>query len=151
MVLFAHNAIITRKLWFLLFFFKATGKRTEFALMYSCTIHCQLNCIIQLLSVLFNLPDFALFELIWFFEFMIEKPFNRDNFTLHKYYFKKPRGHLYLKTPSEKSLICLTFIVESWKTHPENFSKFQFSGTWARRFYWKTHLLKSIEFKFSFL
>ena len=27
----------------------------------------------------------------------------------------------------------------SWKTHPENCSNFQFSGSWARPYYWKTH------------
>ena len=33
----------------------------------------------------------------------------------------------------------LTLIGKSWKTHPEIFPKLQFSGLWARPFYWKTH------------
>ena len=33
----------------------------------------------------------------------------------------------------------LTLIRKSWKTYPEIFPKFQFSGLWARPFYWETH------------
>ena len=34
---------------------------------------------------------------------------------------------------------CLTLIGKSWKTHPEIFLKFSFSGSSHRPFYWKTH------------
>ena len=40
----------------------------------------------------------------------------------------------------------LTLIGKSWKINPENFPKFQFSGSWARRFYWKTNVLNLLEF-----
>ena len=45
-----------------------------------------------------------------------------------------------------------TLIGKSWKTHPEIFLKFSFSGSSHRPFYWKTHPLKIISFKnlFSF-
>ena len=33
----------------------------------------------------------------------------------------------------------LTLIGKSWKTHPGIIPKFQFSGSWARPFNWKTH------------
>ena len=33
----------------------------------------------------------------------------------------------------------LTLIGKSWKTHPEIFLKFSFSGSSHRPFYWKTH------------
>ena len=40
---------------------------------------------------------------------------------------------------SELELISWTLIGKFWKTHPENFPKFQFSGSWARPYHWKTH------------
>ena len=36
----------------------------------------------------------------------------------------------------------LTLIGKSWKTHPEIFLKFSFSGSSYRPFYWKTHLFE---------
>ena len=33
----------------------------------------------------------------------------------------------------------LTRITKIWKTHPENFPKFLFSGSWASPYYWTTH------------
>ena len=39
-------------------------------------------------------------------------------------------------------IILLTLIGKSWKTHPEIFLKFSFSGSSHRPFYWKTHPLK---------
>ena len=38
--------------------------------------------------------------------------------------------------------VYLTPIGKSWKTHPENFLKFPFSGSSHRPLYWKTHPLK---------
>ena len=35
--------------------------------------------------------------------------------------------------------VSLTLICKSWKTHPEIFLKFSFSGSSHRPFYWKTH------------
>ena len=46
----------------------------------------------------------------------------------------------------------LTLIGKSWKTHPEIFLKFSFSGSSHRPFYWKTHPLKimsTIQFFFN--
>ena len=40
---------------------------------------------------------------------------------------------------AKKVQVHLTPIVKSWKTHPEFFLKFSFSGSWARPYYWKTH------------
>ena len=43
---------------------------------------------------------------------------------------------------SKFNVICkthLTLIGKSWKTHPEIFLKFSFSGSSHRPFYWKTH------------
>ena len=39
-------------------------------------------------------------------------------------------------------LVKLTLIGKSWKTHPEIFLKFSFSGSSHRPFYWKIHPLK---------
>ena len=35
--------------------------------------------------------------------------------------------------------IKVILIGKSWKTHPEFFPQFQFSGSGARPYYWKTH------------
>ena len=37
------------------------------------------------------------------------------------------------------TVLGLTLIGKSWKTHPENFLKYSFSGSSHRTFYWKTH------------
>ena len=47
----------------------------------------------------------------------------------------------------------ITFFNPYWQileNHPENFSKFQFSGWWARPYHWKTHPSKFYEYLFSF-
>ena len=43
---------------------------------------------------------------------------------------------------SESEIKPLTLIGKSWKTHPETFLKFSFSGSSHRPFYWKTYPLK---------
>ena len=43
---------------------------------------------------------------------------------------------------NRKSGISSTLIGKLWKTHPEIFLKFSFSGSSHRPFYWKTHPLK---------
>ena len=42
----------------------------------------------------------------------------------------------------------LTLICKSWKTHPEIFLKFSFSGSSHRPFYWKTHPDNFSKFQF---
>ena len=42
----------------------------------------------------------------------------------------------------------LTLIGKSWKTHPEIFLKFSFSGSSHRPFYWKTHPVFFSKFQF---
>ena len=46
----------------------------------------------------------------------------------------KSDGEIYPYCPGK-----LTPIGKSWKTHPEIFLKFSFSGSSHRPFYWKTH------------
>ena len=42
----------------------------------------------------------------------------------------------------------LTLTGKSWKTHPEFFLKFSFSGSSHRLFYWKTHPISFSKFQF---
>ena len=44
--------------------------------------------------------------------------------------------------------VILTLIGKSWKTHPEFFLKFSFSGSSHRPFYWKTHPIFFLKFQF---
>ena len=54
------------------------------------------------------------------------------NFEIHKIRYK----------------VLLTLICKSWKTHPEIFLKFSFSGSSHRPFYWKTHPDNFSKFQF---
>ena len=77
---------------------------------------------------------------------MVEKWFLISNVNIHNEFRNSYKFIIVNMLSLYKLLmfryVMLTLIGKSWKTHPEIFLKFSFSGSSHRPFYWKTHPLK---------